>query len=118
MKKLHTGKFVLVRSVSTFFPIGQKLFYPRRILMTVPLKSASKVKFQAIWSCYYAKLVHYFPAENMAQLEQISLIRNPFQTDIGLSLKLLPAANEAQLIDLSCDENLRGKFSDSSLCIF
>src|SRR6218665_916310 len=83
----------------------------------VQVKSASKVKFQAIWSCYYAKLVHYFPAENMAQLEQISLIRNPFQTDIGLSLKLLPAANEARLIDLSCDENLRGKFSDSSLCI-
>jgi len=85
--------------------------------MRVPLKSASKVKFQAIWSCYYAKFVHYFPAENMVQLEQNALIRNPFQTDI--SLKYLLAANEAQLIDLSCDENLRGKFSDSSsLCIF
>src|SRR6218665_1098745 len=100
MKKLHTGKFVLVRSVSTYFPIGQKLFCPRRILKRVPLKSASKVKFQAIWSCYYAKLVHYFPAENMAQLEQNALIRNHFQRDI--SLKYLHAANEAQLIHLSC----------------
>jgi len=75
--------------------------------MRIRLKSASKVKFQAI---YYANLVHYFPAENMAQLEQNALIRNPFQTDI--SIKFLLAANEAQLIDLSCDENLRGKFSD------
>src|SRR6218665_1276835 len=83
--------------------------------MRVPPKSASKVQFQAIWSCYYAKLVRYFPAENMAQLEQNALIRNPFQTDI--SLKYLLAANEAQLIDLSCDENLMGKFSDSSVVV-
>jgi len=29
----------------------------------------------------------------------------------------LLAANEAQLVDLSCNENLKGKFSDSSLSI-
>jgi len=30
----------------------------------------------------------------------------------------LLAANEAQLVDLSCNENLKVKFSDSSLSIF
>jgi len=33
-------------------------------------------------------------------------------------LNFLLTANEAQLVDLSCKENLKGKFSDSSVCIF
>jgi len=43
-------------------------------------------------------------------------IRSPFLTDI--TKVILFAANEVQLLDLSCDENLKGKFSDSSLSIF
>ena len=52
----------------------------------------------------------------MAQLEQHAWIRNPFQADITKAT--LSAANEAQLIDLSCDRTLKGKLSESSLSIF
>ena len=52
----------------------------------------------------------------MAQLEQQAWIRDNFQADI--TEVTLFAANEAQLADLSCNENLEGKFSDSSLSIF
>ena len=52
----------------------------------------------------------------MAQLEQHAWIRNPFQADITKAT--LSAANEAQLIDLSCDGTLKGKLSESSLSIF
>ena len=51
----------------------------------------------------------------MAQLEQQAWIRDPFQADI--TEVTLFAANEAQLADLSCNGNLEGKFSDSSLSI-
>ena len=64
----------------------------------------------------HAKFVHYFSGKNIAQLEQklgsITLIKR-----ILVSLKCLLAANEASLIGLSCDENLQGKFSYSSLSI-
>ena len=54
------------------------------------------------------KIVHYFSAENKAQLEQYAWIRNPFQADI--TKVTLSAANEAQLIELSCDGTLKEKF--------
>ena len=64
----------------------------------------------------HEKFVHYFSAENKAQLEQNAWIRNPFQADI--TKVTLSAANEAQLIELSCDGTLKEKFSESSLSIF
>lgn len=64
----------------------------------------------------YAKFSLHFPAENITQMEQYGWIRNPFQADF--TKLTLSAVNEAQLIDLSCDGTLRGKFSESSLSIF
>jgi len=45
MKQL--GKFVTDRNVWTYFLGEHKLYYPRRILMRVQLKPASKVKISS-----------------------------------------------------------------------
>lgn len=63
-----------------------------------------------------AKFSVYFPVENIVQMEQYVWIRNPFQADF--TKLTLSAANEAQLIDLSCDGAFRDKFSESSLSTF
>ena len=57
----------------------------------------------------HGNVVHYFPAGNMVQHEQNVWICKPFQVDI--TKVVLFAANETQLIDLSCDGNLKGKFA-------
>ena len=56
----------------------------------------------------HTKFVHYFPSENMEQLEQNVCIRNYFQADI--TKVILLGANEAQLTG-NYDDNLKGEFS-------
>ena len=75
--------------------------------MRVPLKSVSEVglQFQAIWSCYMQSLFITFLRKSW-KLEQNAWIRNPFQEDIAEVILL--AADEAQVIDLSCAENPKG----------
>jgi len=102
--------FELVRIVWTYFLAGKKLFHPRRILMRVPLKSVSEVQFQAIWTCYMQSLFILFTWKTWHNWNKLLGSETLFKWT-SPTLFFLSTANEAQLLDLSCKEDLKGKFS-------